>query len=351
MKVQQNMDVKSNLYPAQGSEQIMPDPDKVKAADNGSGNLSVSGADLKIQSILEQRQGIARKHAYKIVADAFEGEKKLDAQMQSIKDRIHSLADEINEMKNEYKSSKAELKNLMVEYGVEPYSREYMELQQYAKRTRSSDPEKSLSVEEYDNLTEFQKKALYYVVNVQDNDDEIKRKEGELAATVTGYADFKRERLKSHDMIDAQKEAENIMDASTEEAIALLTSDAVENIDEEQKEREEEAKEAEEKKKEEKKKEAKKLEKEAQWQELIEDIRDKVDLGEVSSSDAKRAAARRERAEAEESDPENYNKVVINEERTLEDMQEGVNTEITNILNKLALLSNDLKGTTIDDQI
>ena len=346
MRIQQNTDVQNNLYPTQ--EPI--DPDKVKTSDKGK-NVSVSGANLKIQSLLEQRQDFAKKNALKIVADAFGGEKKLDAQMQSIKDQIKSLSEELNEMKEQHKADNAMLKELMSEYGVEPTSREYIELEGYAERARSTDPDTQLSLDEYNNLTEFQKKALYYVSSDQDKTKEMRDIENKMASLVCGYADIKRERLKSNDMLDAQKEADNIMDASTKEAIALLTSDAVENIDEEQKEREEEAKEAAEEKKEEKKKEAKKLEKEAQLQELIENIKDRTELGHATGADAKKAIARRERAEAEENNPDNYKKVVITEEKSLEDVQEDVNIEITNILNKLSLLSNDVKGTSIDNQV
>lgn len=349
MRIQQNTDVQNNLYSAQGTQETI-DTDVVRSNDKGN-NVSVSGAGLKIQSLLEQRQGFARKNAFKVVADAFDGEKKLDAQMQSIKDQIKSLAEELNELKEQRKSKieSGELKDLMIEYGVEPYSREYKELEEYSGKVR--DPQQDIPAEEYDKLTEFQKKALHFFTSDQEETMEMKAIENKMAALVSGYADIKRERLKSHAMIDAQKEAENIMDASNKETIALLTNDAVENIDEEQKEREEEAKEAAEEKKEEKKKEAAKLEKEAQWEELIDDIKDSAELSRAASAETKRAIARRERSEAEDSDPGNYQKVVITEEKSLEEMQEDVNAEITNILNKLRLLSDDVKGTSVDNLI
>ena len=65
----------------------------------------------------------------------------------------------------------------------------------------------------------------------------------------------------ARDILKAQDTAEDIMEAAGEETIALLTQEAVEHVDEDQKEREEEAKEAVEKKKEEKKEKAKKLSK------------------------------------------------------------------------------------------
>ena len=162
---------------------------------------------------------------------------------------------------------------------------------------------------------------------------------------------MKRECLKSQDMLEAQEAAEDIMEAANGETIALLTDEAVGHVDEEQEEREEKAKEAEEKKKEEKKEEAKKLEKEAMQQEMIENIKEHASIGQRTSADTKRAIARRERAEADSMESENIQKTIITEGASMEDTQDAVNSEITNILNRLSLLANDVKGSAIDDQI
>jgi len=44
-------------------------------------------------------------------------------------------------------------------------------------------------------------------------------------------------------------------------------------------------------------------------------------------------------------------KTIISDATSMEDTQNAVNTEITNILNRLSLLSNDVKGSTVDTQI
>ena len=44
-------------------------------------------------------------------------------------------------------------------------------------------------------------------------------------------------------------------------------------------------------------------------------------------------------------------KTIISESTSLEDTQDAVNTEIASILNKFGLLSSDVKGSTIDNQI
>ena len=242
-------------------------------AQNKNGNMnSISGANLKGESLIAQHQGLARKQALKVVSDAFGGEKKLDAQMQGIKDEIKRLQDVINEKRTDTRDNDAKLKELQEQYGIDPDSEENKNLEQLALKMNYS--KDGLSDEEMEKLSEYQQQALYYVAKNQQNALDIDQAKAQQAGNVQGYADMKRERAKSQDMLKAQDAAEEIMEASNDETVALLTQEMIEHVDEEQKEREEEAKEAAEKKKEEKKEEAKKLEKEAMQQEMIENIKE-----------------------------------------------------------------------------
>ena len=347
MKIQQNLDVQINPFQNQNNESSVSGAAK---AGQKSGNLSsISGANLKGESLIQQRQGLAKKQALKVVSDAFGGEKKLDAQMQSIKDEIKRLQDEINEKTANTIENDAKLKELQEEYGIDPDSKENQDLTRLAFKANYS--KEGLSEEEMSSISEYQQKALYYVSKNQQNSLDIDRAKSLQAANVQGYSDMKSERNKSQDMLNAQEAAEEIMEASNGETIALLTQEAVDHVDEEQKEREEEAKEAAEKKKEEKKEEAKKLEKEALQQEMIENIKEHAAESNRTSADTKRAIARRERAEADSMGAEEAQRAIISEGASMEDTQNAVNTEITNILNKLSLLSSDVKGSAIDSQI
>ena len=346
MRIEKNMDVQNNIL--QNQENAISTAAKKSGARN-TGNLVISGANLKGESLIQQRQGFARKQALKVVSDAFGGEKKLDAQMQSIKDEIKRLQDEINEKTADARNNDAKLKELQEEYGIDPDSNENKELSVLAAKLRN--PNVEVSEEEMSRLSEYQQKALFYIAANQQNSLDIDRAKAQQMGNVQGYSDMKRERLKSQDMLDAQEAAEDIMEAANGETIALLTDEAVEHVDEEQEEREEEAKEAAEKKKEEKKEEAKKLEKEAMQQEMIDNIKEHASIGQRTSADTKRAIARRERAEADSMESENIQKTIITEGTSMEDTQDAVNSEITNILNRLSLLANDVKGSAIDDQI
>ena len=347
MKIQQNMDVQIN--PFRNQENAKASTVTGKPAHKNGNLSSVSGANLKGESLVQQRQGMARKQALKVVSDAFGGEKRLDAQMQGIKDEIKRLQNVINEKTAEVKENDAKLKELQEQYGIDPDGEENKDLSKLAFKLNNS--KDGLSEEEIGKMSEYQQKALYYVAANQQNALDIDHAKAQQAGNVQGYADMKRERAKSQDMQKAQDAAEEIMDAANGEAVALLTQEAVEQVDEEQKEREEEAKEAAEKKKEEKKEEAKKLEKEAMQQEMIENIKQHAAESQRTSADTKRAIARRERAEADSMGAEDAQMTIISESASMEDTQNTVNSEITNILNRLSLLSNDIKGTSVDSQL
>ena len=343
MKIQQNMDVQNNIIKDQADVNSAS-----KSTRKNKNSAVVSGAALKENNPLSQRQSLAKRKALKVVSDAFSGEKKLDAQMQGIKDEIKRLQDVINEKSADTRSNDAKIKELQEEYGIDPESLENKALNQLAFRMRS--PDNQPTDEELSKLSEYQQKALYYVTANQQNSLDIDHAKAMQMGNVQGYADMKSERAKSQDMLKAQDAAEDIMEASNADTIAQLTQDVVDHVDEKQKEREEEAKKAAEEKKEEKKEKAERLEKEAMQQEMIENIKERA--ADVSSgADIKRAMARRERAEADSIGAENAQKTIISDAGSIEDTQNAVNTEITNILNKLSLLSNDVKGSTVDTQI
>lgn len=84
---------------------------------------------------------------------------------------------------------------------------------------------------------------------------------------------------------------------------------------------------------------------------MIENIKEHAAESGRTSADIKKAVARREREDANRMDLGDVEKTIISDATSMEDTQNAVNTEITNILNRLSLLSNDIKGTSVDSQI
>ena len=103
--------------------------------------------------------------------------------------------------------------------------------------------DKDLSKEEMAKLSEYQERVSPLLSQNESMTDDIEKYKAMQKGYVQGYSDMKSERLKSQDMLNAQDAAEEIMDAANGESIALLTKEAVDHVDEEQKEREDEAKE------------------------------------------------------------------------------------------------------------
>ena len=335
MKIERNMDVQNNILLVEQKK--------------GGHGISISAAGLRTNSIIDERRALAKKQAMKVVSDAFGGEKKTDAQMQSIKDEIHRLQDEIIEKSEETKANNEKLRELREKYGISSDSEENKELEILARKLRN--PDANISEEEMSALSEYQQQALYYIATNQQNEYDIGIAKSHQEANVSGYKDLKIERLKSDDILKAEKAAEDIMDAADTETISLATQEAVEHLDEEQAKRDEAAKKAAEEKKEAKKEEAEKLEKEALRQEMLESIKEKAAEGQKSGADIKREAARRVRADAENQELNDISKTVILDSSSMQDTQDAVNAEITNILNRLSLLSNDIKGTSVDSQL
>ena len=365
MKVQQNTDVQmSNVQNQDYFSKNNAETPKGKGKEKDN-TQSISGADLTGESLVVQRRKIARKQALKVVADAFKGELGIDAQLKSIRDKIHSLKDELAEVKE---NARDRIKSMMIGFGVDPESEEakkamdiadevmahheeYMkykfpqvvvveEAEQEQEQSYDEIVINKVDAEVVSDLTEFQKAEA------------IKNLNDEITQNVLTHKAIKIKRAESLNMLKAQKEAEKIMNTSTREVIEILANEAVNHLEEEEKEREEEAKKAAEEKKEEKKEEARKLEKEAMQQEMIANIREHAELSEKTSADVKKAIARRERTEALLLDPDNVSqKIVIPDATSLEDAQSAVNSAITNILNSNFLVTDDIKGSAVDNQV
>lgn len=120
------------------------------------------------------------------------------------------------------------------------------------------------------------------------------------------------ERLKHHAMTDAQGQAEDIMDAARDEIVGMVLEEGKDHVDEETQKREEQA-------------EGIKEEKEKQ-EEFIEN--------------------QKERREEEEKLLEN---LPMEEMLSLDKIQSDVQQEVQNILDKMKLIAEDIKGAVVDE--
>ena len=313
---------------------------------SGEANGNVSASSLHLgDSSVEARKQLARKQAMKVVSDAFDREKCMDRSLQEIRDNLARLNEELGTSKQTVNENNEKLAVLRAEYGIDEGSEEEQGLVAAARKANSKD---GMTSDEYNQLSEYQQRALYYMSSNQELARTIAEDEALLAANVQSATDLGIERLKDHSMIDAQKAADEMMEAADKEAITALTAEAMEHIDEKAEEEKEAAEKKAEEEKEAKKEELKKEENQAQVDELNARIRAHSEA-EAAEAAARGRAARQER--------ENMGAVDATDAAVTFDAQ-GIDThavdstvegEVRNILNKLSLLSEDIKGARVDD--
>lgn len=244
---------------------------------------SVFAGDLKqhfTQDQIAQRREKAQKEALKVVSDAFEGDLAIDKSVEDGYERIKKLHSGMHEAEVRMQEIDEQQKFLIEEQGYAPDHPELADLAEERKELQK----------EYDTC--------------------LSEMKGEIAAIKA----VKLERLKHSPMLDAEKEAEGIMEQASEEIVGMLLEEGKEHLDEEQKLREEKAEKIEEKKEEQ--------------EAFIE--------------------AQKEKKEAAE---ELAEEMPMEEMLTLEQAKTDVQKEVQNIVDKMKLVAEDMKGAVVDKSV
>ena len=338
---------------------------------------------------ITQRKQYAQQKALKMVGDAWDVDRKIDQNIQDIRDKLRQLEDEYVENLGYIAEGDAQKEQLRQQYNVAPDSQEQKDLELLQKKAdymrhpdevtlteeeqarlkeisgrppetkeeaellqRKADAEKfGLEVEWTEEeeallkemegvpLTEYQERCLkideYQKIYETRNDvikDQIAAYNGSIRAT-------RLERLKFREMEKAQKKAEEVMEAAGKEIIGMLMEEAKDHVDEEMEETKEEAEE--------------KAEEEASQEEKIEERKEDTAELEQRIDEAHRENEAREelRREAEERSREDA--VLLGDI-----MEAGMGTgslsdvkfDVKNMLHKMKLLEEDLKGSIVDEE-
>ncbi len=323
-----------------------------RSAQNKQGKANIYAGDLGMQSdFLTQRIQRARKKALKMIGDAWEGDRKVDQGLAEMKDRVAALHGEIKENLDIIAQGDEKKEALRQEYGVEADSQEQKDLELLEKkedalrnptevRLTKEEQERLAQLEE-EPLTEYQERCL----GIDKYQATFEGKNKQLNEEIKGYnaaiTATKLERLKYHEMEKAQKKADKVMDEAGKEAVGLLISEGKEHVDEELEEKVEEAKDkAEEKAEEEEKIEDRKEDREA-LEERIDEAHEKRE---------EREELRKESEERAREDGDLLDAMIdagMGGVSTTSDVQ----SDIKNMLHKMKLLEEDIKGSTVDDQL
>lgn len=288
-----------------------------------SGNTIFAGGLNKTFDPIAQKKKEARQQAMKIISDTWAGDKKIDSDLEERRNKISGLRKEIGQAKSAVNDIESEREKLRESCGVEADSQEEKDLKLLEKEIDAKIPGSNVSVsgEEAERiaqlkaagLTEYQKRSLgmkeetvYYKNQIYEKEKEIETENAVIRGT-------RLERLKSDPMVKAQAQAEDIMEAASQEIIGMLAEEAKEHIDEEMEEKKEAAKE--------------KAEEEKELEEKLEKIKEKKEEREELTENILEAAG---------------------EMAQMDDVQSEVQQEIKDLVSRMKLLTEDIKGAAVD---
>ena len=287
---------------------------KGKSATFYAGNLL---AEFPLQDRLQQRRVQAQERAMKIVSDTWDGDRMIDEQIQESRDRLRDAQDSIRALE-------AKSDEWAAYYEVDPDSQEQQDLELLKKEQASQQPWTGVQLtrEEEAKLAAIRDKGIteYQKVQLEVNEETLIHQK---TAFFTGrniekenavIRGIRLERLKKDPMVKARKEADQVMEAARDEAIGMIVEEAKEHIDQEQEKKEEEAEAIEEKKEEQEEVLEKRREDEEELEELMKDM----PLEEMSD---------------------------------LKNAQTEIQQEIQNLVSKMNLVAEDIKGAKVDTNI
>lgn len=312
-------------------------------------SINMSRLGLNIDSVLFRKQS-AKGRAMKLINDAWARDKKVDDNMNEISSDIDEANSDIAEFKDiisGYNERKDKLKDY---YGIEDenFSKEDEEL--LAKdEAAAADPKITLTKEEQDRLEELKDTPLYkYRQETKGVDAAIENYEKKInnayETVKSGNAQIrgiKLERLKYHDMVDEQKKADKINAEASKEAIGIMVGEAKDHIKEKLEEKVEEAKKSAKEKEEQEEKLNKRKEEQEEFEAKLKD-------GQEKSREAEKIKIEQKKNAREQSD---IIKDAKDDNEGLNGLPSQIKSEIKEMLQKMKLLDEDLKGAEIDDTV
>ncbi len=286
-----------------------------------AGNLL---AEFPLRDRLQQRRAQAQERAMKIVSDTWGGDRKIDEQLDQSRERLRKLRSTYKDAQDSLKALEAKSDEWMAYYEVDSDSQEQQDLELLKKEQASlhrwtgikltKEEEAKLAEIKDRGLTEYQSIQLELNNEAWIHRDTIFFAERDIEKENAVIRGIRLERLKKDPMLKAQKQARQVMEAARDEAIGMIVEEAKEHIDQEQEKKEEEAEAIEEKKEEQEEILEKRKDREDEMEELMKDM----PLEELSD---------------------------------LKNAQTEIQQEIQNLVSKMNLVAEDIKGAKVDTNV
>lgn len=333
-----------------------------------NGSINMNELNGKMDSILMRRQR-AQGKAMKIVRNAWIADKKINLKIQERTDRIGELKKNIDENMGLIHDCETRKEDLRETYGINADSQEQKDLEimekaglyhvlsgegtehkiadmlWYAPYIKEINLD-ALTEEERERLTEiadkslseYQYRALSADCKISDCDAANDKMNKEIVTESDEIREIKNERMKDHTMLDAQKEAEDILEDAGKEIIGMLIGESQDHIDKELAEKIEKAKEeAKEKEEQEEKLEERKEEKEEQQAQLEIRQEENKEAEEIKAEQRKNARKQSDLLEEAQANMTSPSSNTAEAQLAIKEM-----------LQRMKLLEEDLKGASID---
>ena len=298
------------------------------------------------------RRQQAQKKAMKFVQNAWNADRKTDQSIAEYESLAQEQKQEIKLNRDKILECRDRKENLREDYGVEKDSQEQKDLELLERRHYPNNGEfadvdfteeerKRLKELEDEPLTEYQQRCL----EIDGEEQIFQIREGKAESALEAYngavRSIKQERLKHHEMTDAQINAKEVMEQAGKDIQGMIVEEARDQVDETYEEQREEAKE----KAEEKEAQEEKIELRKEQKELLEA---RIEENRENSNEAEAAQKKQERDARDEAE-------------LLGDMADAglnvagagdaVKAEIKDMLNKLKLVEADIKGIEVDEEV
>ena len=287
-----------------------------------AGNLLT---DFPLRDRIQQRKAQAQERALKIVGDAWDGDRKMDAEIGRSKDRLKELLAADEGVQDTRRDCREQSEALREEYHIDPDSQEQKDLELLNKAygaqfypwigmQLTEEEEERVAQLQAGGMSEYMSRGMElnrqlweYASAAYDLQKEIVTEN----AVIRGIRD---ERRKHHTMVDAQADADEALKAARDEILGMVIEEAKDHIDEEQENREEEAEEI----KEEREEQEELLEERKENEEELEDLMEDMPIDEMAD---------------------------------LKSTQEQIRQEVQNVVNKMHLVTEDIKGAMVDTNL
>lgn len=317
---------------------------------NAKSNKSIFAGDFNAQNknTIELKRKLAHKRAMKILTDTFASEQEIDNSIKELKEQQEQLKKDALSDKKTAMAVQDERAEVMERYGVTEDSKEHKDLELLRKELQPdaelTDSEKEqLAGIHSQGLTAYQKDMLELDSKEEYYRQRASQKESSVNAISSSVSDIELERLKTHPVADATREADKIMEAANKEFIGGLWAEAKDHVDEKMEEAMEKAeKEAEEKEEEEKKKAERKKEK--------LELEKRIEEAKISAS--VNASTVQENIPASKPVDKSFDTTevhdIIKESSDNNSSTSKAEKEIQKLVEELNLIMEDLKGAKID---